>query len=134
MPFFESFFLHRTQALARTGLWRSCFRAGSGVYYVQVDDDEKRKNNIELGALNGLTRFYGHHMDIIGGGYMDSGNLYLQSISFDTKPEEGLLCIFPSHIKHMAMPYVGVKDRIVVSFNVQVHGDQGDEVFDYSFY
>lgn len=108
--------------------------AWSGVYYVQVDDDEKRENNKELGAMNGLTRFYGHHMDVIGGGYMDSGNLYLQSTSFDSKPEEGVLCIFPSHVKHMAMPYVGDKDRIIVSFNAQVHGDQGDEVFDYSFY
>lgn len=105
----------------------------SGVYYVQVDDDEKRESNQELGVMNGLTRFYGHHMDVIGGGYMDSGNLYLQSTSFDSKPEEGVLCVFPSHIKHMAMPYVGEKDRIIVSFNVQVHGDHGDGVFDYSF-
>lgn len=106
----------------------------SGVYYVQVDADAKRKNNLKLGPLNGITRFYGHHMDLIGGGYMDSGNLYLQSTSFDSEPEAGVLCIFPSHIKHMAMPYVGEKDRIIVSFNIQVHGDQGDEVFDYSFY
>ena len=32
------------------------------------------------------------------------------------------------------MPYIGLKDRIIVSFNVQVHGDQGDAVFDYDFY
>lgn len=108
--------------------------AWSGVYYVQVDDDEERESNTELGAMNGITRFYGHHMDVIGGGYMDSGNLYLQSTSFDSKPEEGVLCVFPSHVKHMAMPYVGEKDRIIVSFNAQMHGDQGDEVFDYSFY
>ncbi|MFT6897934.1 MAG: hypothetical protein ACJA13_002348 [Paraglaciecola sp.] len=108
--------------------------AWSGVYYVQVDDDEKRKKNKTFGVMNGITRFYGHHMDVIGGGYMDSGNLYLQSTSFDSKPEEGVLCIFPSHLKHMAMPYEGKKDRIIVSFNVQVHGDKGDGVFDYNFY
>jgi len=106
----------------------------SGVYYVQVDDDEKRESHGTLGAMNGLTRFYGHHVDVIGGGYMDSGNLYLQSTTFDSKPEEGVLCVFPSHLKHMAMPYAGEKDRIIVSFNAQVHGDQGDELFDYSFY
>ncbi len=108
--------------------------AWSGVYYIQVDDDEKRESNKELGAMNGITRFHGHYMDVIGGGYSDSGNLYLQRTGFDSKPEEGVLCVFPSHVKHMAMPYVGDKDRIIVSFNAQVHGDQGNEVFDYSFY
>lgn len=106
----------------------------SGVYYVQVDADEKRENNKELGAMNGITRFYGHPMEVIGGGYMDSGNLYLQSTNVDSKPEEGVLCVFPSHVKHMAMPYVGDKDRVIVSFNAQVHGDQGDELYNHSFY
>ncbi|MEB8432642.1 putative 2OG-Fe(II) oxygenase [Cocleimonas sp. KMM 6892] len=105
----------------------------SGVYYVQVDDDETRMNNKELGELNGVTRFYGHHMDLIGGGYMDSGNHYMQSTSFDSKPEEGVLCIFPSHLKHTALPYIGEKDRIIISFNAQIHGEQGDELYDYSF-
>lgn len=108
--------------------------AWSGVYYVQVDEEKKRESNKRLGAMNGITRFYGHHMDAIGGGYMDSGNLYLQSTGFDSKPEEGMLCVFPSHLKHTAMPYEGDKDRIIVSFNVQVHGDKGDAVFDYNFY
>lgn len=107
--------------------------AWSGVYYVQVDDRETRINNPELGEMNGVTRFYGPHLDVLGGGYMDSGNLYLQDCSFDSPPEEGVLCIFPAHLKHMAMPYIGNKDRIIVSFNVQVHGDQGDALFDYSF-
>lgn len=83
--------------------------------------------------MNGVTRFYGHQMDIIGGAFMDSGNLYLQNTGFDSKPEEGMLCVFPSHLKHTAMPYVGKKDRIIVSFNAQVAGDQADEVLDYSF-
>lgn len=108
--------------------------AWSGVYYVQVDETKIRESNKSLGAMNGVTRFYSHHMDVIGGGYMDSGNLYLQSSAFDSKPEEGVLCIFPSHLKHMAMPYEGEKDRIIISFNVQVHGDKGDAVFDYDFH
>lgn len=105
----------------------------SGIYYVQVDDEKKRERNKELGAMNGVTRFYGHQMDIIGGAFMDSGNLYLQSTSFDSKPEEGVLCVFPSHLKHTAMPYVGKKDRIIVSFNAKIDGNQTDEVLDYSF-
>jgi uncharacterized protein (TIGR02466 family) len=107
--------------------------AWSGVYYVQVDDEQQRVSNPELGQMNGMTRFYSHHLDVIGGGYMDSGNLYLQNTTFDSKPEEGVLCVFPAHLKHMAMPYIGEKDRIIVSFNAQVHGDQGDDLFDYSF-
>ncbi len=106
----------------------------SGVYYVQADDQKTRENHESLGPMNGITRFYGHHVDIIGGGYMDSGNLYLQSTSFDSKPEEGVLVVFPSHLKHMALPYEGKKDRIIVSFNAQVHGDQGDELFSYNFF
>lgn len=106
----------------------------SGVYYVQVDDADRRERHEKLGALNGVTRFYGHHTELIGGAYMDSGNLYLQSTSFDSPPEEGVLCVFPAHLKHTALPYEGEKDRIIVSFNAQVHGDQGDEVYDYSFY
>lgn len=105
----------------------------SGVYYVQVDDQDVRKNNEELGDLNGVTRFYGHHMELIGGGYMDSGNHYMQSTSFDSEPEEGVLCVFPSHLKHAALPYIGKKNRIIISFNAQVHGEQGDELYDYSF-
>ncbi len=106
----------------------------SGVYYVQVDDEATREKHATLGPMNGITRFYGHHIDIIGGGYMDSGNLYLQSTSFESKPEAGVLVVFPSHLKHMALPYEGTKDRIIVSFNAQVHGDQGDELFDYNFF
>ena len=107
--------------------------AWSGVYYVQVDDHDTRIANAELGAQNGITRFYGPHLDTIGGGYMDSGNLYLQDTSFDSEPEEGYLCLFPAHLKHTAMPYIGNKDRIIVSFNIQVHGDKGDALFDYRF-
>ena len=106
----------------------------SGVYYVQVDDQKTRESHPTLGAMNGITRFYGHHVDVIGGGYMDSGNHYLQSTSFDSQPEAGVLVVFPSHLKHMALPYEGDKDRIIVSFNAQVHGDQGDELRDYSFF
>jgi hypothetical protein len=29
----------------------------------------------------------------------------------------------------MAMPYEGEKDRIIVSFNVQIHSSQGDQIF-----
>ncbi|WP_028669826.1 putative 2OG-Fe(II) oxygenase [Saccharospirillum impatiens] len=104
----------------------------SGVYYVQADDDEVRREHPVYGALNGVTRFYGPQTEQIAGAYMDSGNLYLQRNSWDSLPEPGVLCVFPSHLKHMALPYQGQKDRIILSFNAQVHGDQGDGVLAFS--
>jgi uncharacterized protein (TIGR02466 family) len=105
-----------------------------GVYYVQVDDSARREAHPTLGKRNGITRFYGPALDLIGGAYMDAGNLYLQSTHFDSVPEEGVLCVFPSHLKHMALPYMGEKDRVIVSFNAQVHGDGGDGVYPHGFY
>ena len=101
----------------------------SGVYYVQVDDEAKRVSHPEMGAANGVTRFYGPYSQWQGGGYMDIGNAYLQKNSIDMSPEEGKLVIFPSYLPHMAMPYEGKKDRIIVSFNVQIHSSQGDQIF-----
>jgi uncharacterized protein (TIGR02466 family) len=104
-----------------------------GVYYVQADPAPVRHAHPNLGASNGMTRFYGPALDWIGGAYMDAGNLYLQSTTFDSAPDPGTLVVFPSHLKHAALPYEGERDRIIVSFNAQVHGDQGDAAFDYSF-
>ena len=101
----------------------------SGVYYVQVDDEAKRVSHSEMGAANGVTRFYGPYSQWQGGGYMDIGNAYLQKNSIDMSPEEGKLVIFPSCLPHMAMPYEGKKDRIIISFNVQIHSSQGDQIF-----
>ena len=36
-------------------------------------------------------------------------------------PEDGMLVIFPSYLKHMAFPYKGEKNRVVVSFHAQVN-------------
>ena len=33
---------------------------------------------------------------------------------------EGKLFMFPSYVKHLAVPYRGKKDRIIVSFNSHV--------------
>jgi len=103
----------------------------SGVYYVQVDDEAKRMSHPEIGVTNGVTRFYGPYSQWQGGSYMDIGNTYLQKNSIDVSPEEGKLVIFPSYLPHMAMPYEGEKDRIIVSFNAQIHSSQGDQIFDF---
>lgn len=103
----------------------------SGVYYVQVDEDADRINQVDLGESNGVTRFYGPYSQWQAGAHMDIGNTYLQKNSLDIRPEEGKLILFPSFLPHMAMPYQGDKDRIIVSFNVQVHSSQGDQIYNF---
>jgi hypothetical protein len=104
----------------------------SGVYYVQLDPPEQRQQHKVLGALNGMTRFYGPYQNWLGGAYMDMGNAYFQQPHFDVCPEPGMLVLFPAFLNHKAMPYEGVTDRIVVSFNAQIHGAQGDKIFNYA--
>ncbi len=106
----------------------------SGVYYVQIDPVERRQEHATLKTTNGITRFYGHQLGLLGGAHMDLGNAYLQQSHFDVTPEQGTLIVFPSWLSHKAMPYDGDKDRIIISFNAQVHGKQGDQAFQYDFH
>jgi len=103
----------------------------SGVYYVQCDDQQTRQAHATLGSMNGVTRFYGPYTDWLSGAYMDIGNAYLQRNTLDIEPEPGRLVLFPAYVPHKAMPYEGQSDRIIVSFNVQVHSPDGDQVFAY---
>jgi uncharacterized protein (TIGR02466 family) len=104
----------------------------SGVYYVQIDPLEQRQTHAELGALNGATRFYSPMFPLLGGAYMDRGNAFMQQATLDVEPREGELVLFPAFLPHKAMPYSGTQDRIVVSFNAQIHASAGDQVFVYS--
>ena len=106
----------------------------SGVYYVQIDPLERRQDHAMLGASNGITRFYGHQLGLLGGAHMDLGNAYLQQSNFDVIPKAGDLIVFPSWLNHKAMPYDGDSDRIIISFNAQVHGTSSDKAFDYGFH
>lgn len=103
----------------------------SGVYCVQIDSGEQRRNHPQLGELNGTTRFYGPYSIWQGGAHMDIGNAYLQKNTIDIAPEPGTLVLFPAYLPHCAMPYEGESDRIIVSFNVQVHASGGDQLFAY---
>lgn len=103
----------------------------SGVYYVQCDELAKRQTHPTLGAMNGVTRFYGPYTNWLSGAHMDIGNAYLQKNTLDIEPEPGKLVVFPSYLPHKAMPYEGQQDRMIVSFNAQVHSPDGDQVFGY---
>ena len=99
----------------------------SGVYCLQVDAPEKRIADTNLGAANGVTRFYGPYFNRLGGAAMDFGNAYLQNAHIDIDPVPGQLVIFPSWLAHQAMPYHGKLDRVIVSFNVSVHAATGSD-------
>ncbi|MFM8769488.1 MAG: putative 2OG-Fe(II) oxygenase [Rubrivivax sp.] len=97
----------------------------SGVYCVQVDDEERRTRHATYGAANGVTRFFGPRFERLGGARIDMGNAYLQDAHLDFAPVPGQLLIFPSWLAHQALPYGGEQDRVIVSFNACVHAAQG---------
>ena len=104
----------------------------SGVYYVQSGEAVNQEKSRELGFKNGITRFYGPHMEHMAGCHLDLGNVYLNYDKFDSIPEDGKLVIFPSYLKHMPFPYVGEKDRVIVSFHAGITGDKKMQM-NYSF-
>lgn len=104
----------------------------SGVYYVQIDPPEVRSRHKDFGALNGVTRFYSPMFPLLGGAHIDMGNAFLQQATLDVNPVEGDLVLFPAFLPHKAMPYVGERDRIIVSFNAQIRAPQGDQLFRYA--
>jgi uncharacterized protein (TIGR02466 family) len=104
----------------------------SGVYYVQIDPAEQRARHPDFGALNGATRFYSPMFPLLGGAHIDMGNAFLQQATLDVTPQEGELVLFPAFLPHKAMPYVGDKDRIIVSFNAQIRAPGGDQLFRYA--
>lgn len=105
----------------------------SGVYYVQAGDSGASADGEAGGQPNGVTRFYGPHLEHMAGGFGDYGNLYLHRNSWDSVPQDGKLCIFPAHIKHMPFPYDGERDRVIVSFHAQVFDSSGNMSYNYGF-
>jgi hypothetical protein len=104
----------------------------SGVYIVQIDESAKRIQHPVYGAANGVTRLYGQNFVHLGGAFVDAGNAYLMPPSQDIEPIAGQLLLFPSWLAHMALPYQGDLERVIISFNFSVHGLQGDQLLDYS--
>jgi len=96
----------------------------SGVYYVRAANSTSA-DQADTKKTNGITRFYGPHMDNGAGGHAEYGNLYLQDYTWDSHPEDGRLVVFPSYLKHMAFPYVGEEDRVIVSFHARLDNDKG---------
>lgn len=80
-----------------------------GIYCVQA-------GACNLEHHNGVNRFYDPRMN--ADHFSDAGTAYLgQHSVWDFVPKEGQIIIFPSYLKHSALPYFGREDRIVIAFN-----------------
>ncbi len=83
-----------------------------GIYYVDPGDSDVRENN-------GVNRFYEPRINV--NFYSDYGTRYLYPEgSVDMPSTEGSLVVFPSYLRHSALPYTGASDRIIVAFNSRV--------------
>ena len=80
-----------------------------GIYYLEAGD-------CTLDPPNGVNRFFSP-IDLL---YEDEGSLAYPQRPISILPENGKLVLFPSYVKHLAAPYKGARDRILVSFNSRV--------------
>jgi uncharacterized protein (TIGR02466 family) len=80
-----------------------------GIYYLEPAD-------CTVDPPNGINRFFSP-IDIM---YDDAGTEAYPQKPMSATPEEGKLILFPSYVKHLAVPYRGTRDRIIVSFNSRV--------------
>jgi uncharacterized protein (TIGR02466 family) len=82
-----------------------------GIYYVDPGDSD-------VGDKNGVNRFYEPRINV--NFYSDYATRYLlQEGSIDMPSTEGSLIVFPSYLRHSALPYTGKRDRIVVALNTR---------------
>ena len=87
-----------------------------GIYYL-----EPAECTVE--PLNGVNRFFSP-VDIM---FDDPGTRAYPQKPISVKPEEGKLFMFPSYVKHLAVPYRGTRDRIIISFNSHVMVPEGNQ-------
>jgi len=84
-----------------------------GIYYIDPGDADASQRN-------GVNRFYEPRGNV--NAYSDYGSRYLnREGSIDMPASEGTLIVFPSYLRHSALPYTGKRDRIVVAFNTRTH-------------
>ena len=80
-----------------------------GIYFVEPGDAADSQHG-------GLNRFYDPRVNAEH--FADPATAYLGQQGFwDFTPQEGQVIIFPSYLKHSALPYFGKKDRVVIAFN-----------------
>jgi uncharacterized protein (TIGR02466 family) len=80
-----------------------------GIYYLELGD-------CTVDPPNGVNRFFSP-IDIM---FDDPGTRAYPQKPITITPEEGKLLMFPAYVKHLAVPYRGKRDRIIISFNSHV--------------
>jgi hypothetical protein len=104
----------------------------SGVYYLQIDPLSERERHPTLGAINGVTRFT-DRTSIGWAALTWTGPTRTCRTPLRSDAGGGQAGDLPAFLKRQAMPYEGRKDRMVLSFNIQVRGERGDRALDFSF-
>lgn len=83
-----------------------------GIYYLDVGDSDFERRS-------GVNRFYDPRLN--ADHYLDAGAMYLNASGvWDMAPVDGQVVIFPSYLKHSALPYFGESERVVIAFNARV--------------
>ena len=83
-----------------------------GIYYVDIGDSTLR-------PPNGVNRFYEPRANAAF--FNDHGTWHLrEETCVDMPPEDGALIVFPSYLRHSAVPYRGTRARIVIAFNTTI--------------
>jgi len=80
-----------------------------GIYYLDPAD-------CTVDPPNGINRFFSP-IDIM---YDDPGAEAYPQKPISITPAEGTLVLFPSYVKHLAAPYKGTRERIILAFNSRV--------------
>ena len=81
-----------------------------GIYYLEPGD-------CTMEPPDGINRFFSP-IEIL---YEDFGTMAYPQKPVSWPPEEGKLVLFPSYVRHLAVPYHGKRDRIIVSFNSRTY-------------
>ena len=84
-----------------------------GIYYLSVGECGMVADENGDSRMNGSNRFYSPIQYFT----LDQSMQYLRNDVADICPEDGVLVIFPAYLLHSATPYIGKKDRVVISFN-----------------
>ena len=84
-----------------------------GIYYLNAEECGEVEDEDGILRMNGTNRFYSPIQYFC----LDPSMQYLRHDAADISPENGVLVIFPAYLLHSATPYIGKKDRVVISFN-----------------
>ena len=84
-----------------------------GIYYLNAEECGEVVDEGGVLRMNGTNRFYSPIQYFC----LDPSMQYLRHDAADISPENGVLVIFPAYLLHSATPYIGKKDRVVISFN-----------------